>query len=180
MDGFLEALDAALRSLTQALDLMPGFPGLARADDAAVGRGYAGLCPFEVIESQLFELRIKQCLAGDTGHVRRLRGAVGESDAQLFYELTGARYELQLRGHPVMRANWVARLRNAVSAVFSQTPEPPKCKVCGKPIPKRNKYTCSTVCRKVRELGEFVKENVKWLGSSSNYPSSPANIAART
>lgn len=76
-----------------ALDLMPGFPGLARADEMRQLGEEIRRARVEVIESQLFELRIKQCLA-ETPVTRQAYGEQLAKAMRSFYELTGARYEL--------------------------------------------------------------------------------------
>lgn len=76
-----------------SLDLVPGFPGLARADEMRQLGDEIRQSRIEMIEGQLFDLRVKQCLA-DTQVARQAYGEQLAKALRRFYELTGARYEL--------------------------------------------------------------------------------------
>ena len=76
-----------------SLDLVPGFPGLARADEMRQLGEEIRQSRVEMIEVQLFELRVKQCLA-DTPVARQAYGEQLAKAMRRFYELTGTRYEL--------------------------------------------------------------------------------------
>ena len=76
-----------------SLDLMPGFPGLARADELRQLSDEIRLSRIETLEPRLFDLRVKQCLADSPGTRQAYAGQLAKS-MRAFYELTGTRYEL--------------------------------------------------------------------------------------
>lgn len=77
-----------------SLDLVPGFPGLARAEDVKQLSADIRETRGELLSSNIFELRVKQCSPDTT---TALRQAYGEQLGRLlrsYRELTGTSYEL--------------------------------------------------------------------------------------
>lgn len=77
-----------------ALDLIPGFRGLARASEVQALSAQLEVDRIERIETSLFELRVKQC-APDIPVA--LRQAYGEQLSKLlraYHDITGGAYNL--------------------------------------------------------------------------------------
>ena len=77
-----------------SLDMVPGFPGLARAADLKALTADVREARTEILETGIFDLRIKQCDPSTPGSLRQAYGEQLGRMLRSYRELTGVQYQL--------------------------------------------------------------------------------------
>lgn len=77
-----------------AMSFIPGFPGFARAGDVDRLSREIRSTRAEILESSIFNVRVKQCEPDTPLTLRRAYGEQVNKMLRTYYEITGTRYEL--------------------------------------------------------------------------------------
>lgn len=77
-----------------ALDLVPGFPGLAKASDVDALASQISQSRVESLETSIFNMRIKQCATDIPPAVRQVYSEQVSKMLHTYHALTGVSYPL--------------------------------------------------------------------------------------